>query len=123
MAKRQEGIVMNTMNNNGLFSPVELGSTHLKHRVVMAPLTRSRSIQPESVPGDLMLEYYTQRTSDGGLIITEAAQLSIATRGWHGAPGMYTDAQVGGWKKIVDAVHLNVALSSLNCGIQDGSLT
>ena len=96
---------MNTSKQNGLFSPIALGTTHLKHRVVMAPLTRSRSVQPEGIPGDLMLEYYTQRTSDGGLIIAEAAQLSVATRGWHGAPGMYTDGQVEGWKRIVDGVH------------------
>jgi len=96
---------MNEIKANALFSPVELRSTRLKHRVIMAPLTRSRSIQPDSIPGDLMLEYYTQRTSDGGLIISEANQLSLATRGWHGAPGMYTDAQVEGWKKIVGAVH------------------
>src|ERR1700704_3956679 len=97
------------MNSNKkhqhLFKPLELGPVRLKHRVVMAPLTRSRSVQPDGVPGDLMLEYYTQRASDGGLIISEAAQLSLATRGWHGAPGMYSDAQVDGWKKIVDAVH------------------
>src|ERR1700722_18082693 len=85
--------VMNEIKANALFSPVALGSTRLKHRVVMAPLARSRSIQPDSIPGELMLEYYTQRTADGGLIISEANQLSIATRGWHGAPGMYTDAQ------------------------------
>jgi N-ethylmaleimide reductase len=97
--------VMNATMKNGLFSPVELGSTRLKHRVVMAPLTRARSIQPGSIPGDLMLEYYTQRASDGGLIISEAAQLSLAASGWHGAPGMYSDAQIDGWKKIVDAVH------------------
>jgi len=96
---------MNATKTSQLFSPVELGSTRLKHRVVMAPLTRSRSVQPDGVPGDLMLEYYTQRASDGGLIISEAAQLSLATRGWHGAPGMYSDAQVDGWKKIVDVVH------------------
>ena len=96
---------MNATKTSQLFSPVELGSTHLKHRVVMAPLTRSRSVQPDGVPGDLMLEYYTQRASDGGLIISEAAQLSLAARGWHGAPGMYSDAQVDGWKKIVDVVH------------------
>ena len=71
----------------------------------MAPLTRSRSIRPDSIPGDLMLEYYTQRTSDGGLIISEANQLSLASQGWHGAPGLYTDAQISGWKKIVDTVH------------------
>jgi N-ethylmaleimide reductase len=96
---------MNISKQNGLFSPIALGTTHLKHRVVMAPLTRSRSVQPEGIPGDLMLEYYTQRTSDGGLIIAEAAQMSVATRGWHGAPGMYTDTQVEGWKRVVDAVH------------------
>ena len=95
---------MNAMKNE-LFTPVDLGPTQLKHRVVMAPLTRSRSVQPDGLPGDLMLEYYTQRISDGGLIISEASQLSLATRGWHGAPGMYLDAHVEGWKTIVDAVH------------------
>src|ERR1700737_2338297 len=90
---------------NRLFSSAEIGSTRLKHRVVMAPLTRSRSKQPDGIPSDLMLEYYCQRASDGGLIIAEAAQLSIRSRGWHVAPGMYSDAQVDGWKKIVDVVH------------------
>ncbi len=101
----KEYLMMNTSKNNRLFSPIQLGATGLKHRVVMAPLTRSRSLQPGSIPGDLMLEYYTQRTSDGGLIISEAAQLSLGTSGWQGAPGMYSDAQIDGWKTIVDAVH------------------
>jgi len=96
---------MNVAKKHDLFSPIELGPTRLKHRVVMAPLTRGRSVQPDGIPSDLMLEYYSQRTSDGGLIISEAAQLSLAARGWHGAPGMYSDAQVDGWKKIVAAVH------------------
>jgi hypothetical protein len=56
----------------------------LKHRVVMAPLTRSRSIQPNSIPGDLMAEYYAQRTADGGLIIGEATNISVTGRGWLG---------------------------------------
>jgi N-ethylmaleimide reductase len=77
----------------------------LKHRVVMAPLTRSRSIQPNSIPGDLMAEYYAQRASDGGFIIGEATNISITSRGWLGAPGLYSDEQVKGWKKIVDGVH------------------
>jgi N-ethylmaleimide reductase len=47
----------------------------LKHRVVMAPLTRSRSVQPNSIPGDLMLEYYGQRASDGGFILGEATNI------------------------------------------------
>src|ERR1700739_1715959 len=101
---------MNATKTSQLFSPVELGSTRLNHRVVMAPLTRARSIQPDGIPSDLMLEYYTQRTSDGGLIISEAAQLSLAASGWRGAPGLYSDAHVDGWKKIVDAVHLKGGL-------------
>jgi N-ethylmaleimide reductase len=88
-----------------LFTPVQIGPMTLKHRVVMAPLTRSRSNQPGDIPGDLMLEYYTQRASDGGLIISEATTISITGRGWFGAPGLYSDEQVTGWKRIVDAVH------------------
>ena len=85
--------------SNSLFSPVTLGTLSLKHRVIMAPLTRSRSVQPDSVPGDLMREYYEQRASDGGLIITEATNISLTSRGWLGAPGLYSDQQVEGWKK------------------------
>ena len=88
-----------------LFTPVQVGAVTLLHRVVMAPLTRSRSEQPGGIPGNLMLEYYTQRASDGGLIISEATSISMAGRGWFGAPGMYSDEQVAGWKKITTAVH------------------
>jgi N-ethylmaleimide reductase len=87
-----------------LFTPVRLGSIHLNHRVVMAPLTRSRSIQPDSVPGDLMRSYYEQRASDGGLIISEATNISQASRGWLGSPGLYLDEHTRGWKKITAAV-------------------
>jgi N-ethylmaleimide reductase len=90
-----------------LFTPVQIGAIALKHRVVMAPLTPSRSVQPGDIPGELMREYYEQRASDGGLIISEATTISITARGWYGAPGMYSDEQVEGWKKIVDAVHAN----------------
>ncbi len=92
-------------DRKALFSPVTLGRLQLKHRVIMAPLTRSRSIQPDSVPGDLMREYYEQRASDGGLIISEATNISLTSRGWLGAPGLYSDQQVEGWKTIVTAVH------------------
>src|SRR5271154_7045952 len=88
-----------------LFSPVQLGAITLSHRVVMAPLTRQRSEQPGDIPGDLMVEYYGQRASEGGLIISEATSISIAGRGWFGAPGMYSDEQVAGWKEITTAVH------------------
>lgn len=96
---------MTTDTKDALFTPVELGAIALKHRVVMAPLTRSRSVQPGDIPGALMEEYYTQRASDGGLIITEATTISISGRGWFGAPGLYTDEQVEGWKKVISAVH------------------
>ena len=96
---------MNSSRASALFTPVQLGAIKLRHRVVMAPLTRSRSIQPNSVPGDLMAEYYSQRASDGGLIIGEATNISITSRGWLGAPGLYSDEQVQGWRRIVNAVH------------------
>ncbi len=96
---------MNLASTSALFTPVQLGAHQLKHRVVMAPLTRSRSIQPDSVPGPLMQEYYGQRVSDGGLIIGEATNVSLTSRGWLGAPGLYTRDQAEGWKKIVQTVH------------------
>jgi N-ethylmaleimide reductase len=91
-------------SEGALFQPLQLGRIALKHRVVMAPLTRSRSIQPDSIPGDLMAEYYTQRASDGGLIVTEATNISLTSRGWLGAPGLYMDQQVDGWKEVVSGV-------------------
>jgi N-ethylmaleimide reductase len=91
--------------NKALFNPVQLGRVLLKHRVVMAPLTRSRSVQPASIPGELMAEYYAQRASDGGLIIGEATNISLSSRGWLGAPGLYAEQQVAGWKKVVSGVH------------------
>jgi N-ethylmaleimide reductase len=54
---------MKTLSADKLFTPIQVGPTELKHRVVMAPLTRSGSVQPGSIPGDLMLEYYSQRAS------------------------------------------------------------
>jgi N-ethylmaleimide reductase len=88
-----------------LFSPVQLGAINLSHRVAMAPLTRQRSEQPGDVPGPLMVEYYGQRASEGGLIVSEATTVAITGRGYLGAPGIYSDEQVAGWKKVVDAVH------------------
>lgn len=96
---------MNLARTSALFTPVQLGAHHLKHRVVMAPLTRSRSIQPDSIPGPLMREYYGQRASEGGLIVGEATNVSITSRGWLGAPGLYSNQQVEGWKEIVQTVH------------------
>ncbi len=88
-----------------LFQPVKVGAIDLSHRIVMAPLTRLRSTVPGDVPNDLMVEYYQQRASQGGLIITEATAISITGRGYLGAPGIYSAEQVEGWRKVVDAVH------------------
>jgi N-ethylmaleimide reductase len=88
-----------------LFTPVSIGNLKLTHRVVMAPLTRSRADLPDDVPNDLMVEYYSQRASRGGLIVGEATTISTSARGWLGAPGLYSDKQVDGWKKITASVH------------------
>jgi N-ethylmaleimide reductase len=90
---------------NKLFTPVQIGAITLKHRVVMPPLSRLRAEWPSGVPSDLMLEYYSQRASDGGLIFTEATAASPSARGYRGAPGIYSDEQVTGWRRVTDAVH------------------
>jgi N-ethylmaleimide reductase len=87
-----------------LFSTTEVGPYRLSHRVVMAPLTRMRS-DPGDIPSDLMVEYYTQRASDGGLIVSEATPVSIRGNGYAGAPGIYSDGQIAGWRRVTDAVH------------------
>ncbi|MBN3834439.1 alkene reductase [Burkholderia sp. Ac-20344] len=87
-----------------LFKPVKLGPYQLQHRVAMAPLTRMRSEEGD-VPNELMREYYSQRTSAGGFIVSEATVVSPNGNGYLGAPGIYSDAQVPGWKRITDAVH------------------
>jgi N-ethylmaleimide reductase len=87
-----------------LFSAHNLGPHVLSHRVVMAPLTRMRS-DAGDVPGELMATYYGQRASKGGLIIAEATVVSRTGRGYLGAPGIYADEQIAGWKKVVEAIH------------------
>jgi N-ethylmaleimide reductase len=69
----------------------------------MAPMTRDRST-PEGAPTKLNAMYYAQRASCG-LIITEGAQPSADGQGYILTPGIYTDAQIAGWKVVVDAVH------------------
>ena len=86
-----------------LFSPVKLGSIAMSNRMVMAPLTRNRASM-EGVPQDINVTYYEQRAS-AGLIITEATPISPMGHGYPLLPGIYTDAQVAGWKKVTDAVH------------------
>lgn len=75
-----------------------------KNRIVMAPMTRSRSTQPGDIPNEMMATYYRQRAS-AGLIITEGAPVSAVARGYSMTPGIYTRAQIEGWKKVTEAVH------------------
>ena len=87
-----------------LFSPAKIGPYQLSHRVVMAPLTRMRS-DPGDLPSDLMIKYYSQRASMGGMIISEATPVSIRGYGYAGAPGIYSDSQIVGWRRVTDVVH------------------
>ena len=87
-----------------LFSPFNLGSIRLAHRVVMPPLTRMRAGLTDRVPSPLAATYYGQRASEGGLIIAEATQVTQQGQGYPQTPGIYTDAQVTGWQQIAQAV-------------------
>lgn len=90
------------MKNAKLLSPYKLGRIDLKNRIVMAPMTRSRAIG--NIPSQLMAEYYKQRSA-AGLIITEGTSPSPNGLGYSRIPGIFSDEQVEGWKKITEAVH------------------
>ena len=97
---------MGTSKTNSmlLFSPFRLGNLLLSHRVVHPPLTRLRANPDDSV-SDIMIEYYRQRASPGGFMITESVHPSYDSRGYFGAPGIYEDHHIAGWKKLADVVH------------------
>lgn len=86
-----------------LWSPVTLGRMSLQHRLVMAPMTRSRA-QADGTPGRSAATYYAQRASMG-LLITEGTQPSADGQGYLNTPGLHTDRQVAGWREVADAVH------------------
>jgi N-ethylmaleimide reductase len=86
-----------------LFSPVTLGDLELTNRVVMAPLTRMRS-GAAGVPNDLVVEHYEQRAGIG-LIITEGTYPNHESQAFVGQPGIVTDEQVAGWRRVAEAVH------------------
>ncbi len=87
-----------------LMDPLTVGELTLPNRIIMAPLTRCRAGGGERVPNDLMVTYYTQRAS-AGLIITEATSVDPMGVGYPDTPGIWSDAQVAGWRKVTDAVH------------------
>jgi N-ethylmaleimide reductase len=87
-----------------LHSAVKVGPYEFSHRVVLAPLTRMRA-EEGARPGPLMAEYYAQRTSEGGFLISEATIAAPNGNGYLGAPGLYDDSQIAGWKQVTDTVH------------------
>ena len=91
------------VNLRSLFEPIELGSLELPNRVLMAPLTRNRAGEG-FVPTDMNVEYYRQRAS-AGLIISEATQVAPEGIGYPNTPGIYSDEQVDGWRRVTEAVH------------------
>jgi N-ethylmaleimide reductase len=97
---------MQAADKHPLFQPTRIGDIEVANRVVMAPLTRCRADEPAGdVPGSAInIEYYRQR-SNAGLIISEGTQVSPVGKGYMATPGIYSDAQVEGWKPITQAVH------------------
>ncbi len=99
-----------------LFTPVALGKLPLKNRIVMAPMTRSRATG--NVPNALMAQHYQLR-ADAGLIITEGTSPSPNGLGYARIPGLYSDAQVQGWRTVNDAVHQaggKIFVQLMHCG-------
>jgi len=92
------------MHHQALFTPTRLGRLTLKNRIMFPPLTRQRSAQPGDVASDLMAAYYKQRAS-AGLMVTEGTQIEPRGQGYAWTPGIYTQAQIDGWRKVTDAVH------------------
>jgi N-ethylmaleimide reductase len=86
------------------FDSYDLAGTKLANRIAMAPMTRSRAFGPGNSPTDLMATYYAQRAG-AGLIITEGTQPSVIGQGYLNTPGLHTEEQVAGWRKVTDAVH------------------
>ncbi len=86
-----------------LFDAFTFGNFKVSNRMAMAPMTRSRTDEGD-VPNDMMAKYYGQR-AEAGLIITEGAPISEVARGYSMTPGIYTPAQIEGWKKVTQRVH------------------
>jgi N-ethylmaleimide reductase len=93
-----------TEDASPLFTAVTIGDLTLPNRIAMAPLTRNRAIEPNTVPSPLAPLYYRQRAS-AGLIISEATQISQQGQGYVWTPGCFTEEQVEAWRRVTDAVH------------------
>lgn len=102
---------------NKIFSPVRLGDIELANRIVMAPMTRDRAGLHDE-PTDLMVEYYRQRAT-AGLIITEGTQPCAAGKGYFRTPGIHSEAQIEGWRRVAKAVHDEggrIVMQLMHCG-------
>ena len=87
-----------------LFDPLKIGALTLPNRIVLAPLTRSRALSDSRVPSDLAVEYYRQRAG-AGMMLTEATSVTPMGVGYAATPGIWSDEQTEGWKKVTAAVH------------------
>lgn len=92
------------MTQKTLFTPLQLGEFTLRNRIALPPLTRCRSEQPGNVPGEMMVEYYRQRAS-AGFMVTEGTQIEPRGQGYAWTPGIHSQEQIAGWKKVTEAVH------------------
>lgn len=95
---------MSPVSKNTLFDPITIGAWSLRNRIAMAPLTRCRATPGTLAPNALNALYYQQRAT-AGLIISEATQICPEGMGYAGTPGIYSDAQIKGWKLVTDAIH------------------
>ncbi len=87
-----------------LFDSLKIGDLELKNRIVMAPMTRSRADE-DGIQSELAAKYYEQRSAGGGLLISEAVNISPMAKGYPRTPGIYTDEQIAAWQKVSAAVH------------------
>ena len=92
------------MKDSVLFTETRLGPFTLKNRIVLPPLTRSRSSQPGNIANDLMATYYRQRAG-AGFMVTEGTQIEPRGQGYAWTPGIHSAEQIAGWRTVTGAVH------------------
>ena len=101
---------MSAIANSKLFSALQTGKNKngpvkLGHRIVLAPLTRNRGTEPNLCPHQDHVDYYSQRATAGGLLITEAVNISPEAVGYISVPGIWTEEQTVAWRAVTNAVH------------------
>ena len=104
------------MKASKLFQNLSLGPYVLQNRIVLPPLTRSRSTQPGNIPNELMATYYQQRAG-AGFMVTEGTQIEPRGQGYAWTPGIYSPEQIAGWCKVTEAVHAKGGIILHNFGM------